>query len=107
MITRPGETRWIHGSAVNAPVTVTIPGENRRRRSLSKILFSYSATPTGGRVTVTIEGEIPLSHAITAAGPGPLNVNIAGVVNRPMVVTLDAGGAGVTGDLSVEYFDPQ
>jgi molybdopterin-binding protein len=105
MITRPGETRWMHASATNAAAVVTVPSESRRPY-ISKMVFSYSATPTNGRVTVTIGGEVVFSHAITAAGVGPLNVNIGGEVGASMTVTLAAGGSGVVGDLSVERFDP-
>lgn len=103
MVTRPGETIAAHANNTNADAVITIAGEVGKRRHLSKITFAYSAAPTNGRVSVTVDGVTKFSAAVTSAGPGPLNVNIPGEVNAPIVVTLAGGGSGVRGDLNVEY----
>lgn len=90
-------------SANNAAAIITVdegPGTICR---ISRIIFSYSGAPTGGLLTLTANAITVFSFPVTAAGPGPLGVNVRGT--RPIVITLAAGGAGIVGHLYVEYFD--
>lgn len=104
MLTRPGEINTDSGSATNGAVAITIPASATKRSHVSKVIFSYSATPTNGGLTVAVNGTTKLDLPITAAGPGPLNLNIPGEVNTTTVITLAAGGSGIVGKLYVEYF---
>jgi hypothetical protein len=72
------------------------------------MIFSYDGTPTGGLLSVTVGGTTVLTQSITASGIGP--VDIGGIVSQRLsstglpatiVVTLAAGGSGVTGYLTV------
>lgn len=104
MLTRPGEIETLTGSASNAAVILTVPATKDVRRHLSKLLFSYSAAPTNGLLTVSVGSEVRFGPLpITAGGPGPIGVNIQGDVNQAMTVVLSAGGSGVIGALYVEY----
>jgi hypothetical protein len=89
------------GAAVS--VTVTAAGEGSRHY-LWGVKYSYSATPTGGKLTTAglVGDEIDLD----IAGAGPMDVNTLGapaVVNTDLVVTLAAPGGAVVGKLAVFY----
>jgi hypothetical protein len=70
------------------------------------IRWSYSAAPTGGKVTVAVGGVTIDEFDVTAGGPGimrydpPLYVPEQ-TLNQAVVVTLAAAGAGITGKLLV------
>jgi hypothetical protein len=86
-------------SVPNADVTITYaPG----RITLGNIVWSYNATPTGGRLTVT-GGGWNVDVDIIVGGPGfiPFDFGEYAVDNNDVVITLYAGGAGVVGKLNV------
>lgn len=95
--------------ASNTACVVTLTGTATDTCLLVKqMIFSYDNAPTGGLLTVTVGGTTVLTQAITASGIGP--VDIGGIVSQrvsstgvpaTIVVTLSAGGAGVTGYLTV------
>jgi hypothetical protein len=89
--------------ADNGIATFTIPGAENSIRTLMALSWSYSAAPTGGKLTV----ESPANTAIrewdiTAGGPGFFPGNIDGVVGEAIVVKLAAGGSGVVGVVNGE-----
>ena len=91
-------------SGANAAVAVTLVGQSRKRHYVLLVLWSYSGTPTGGRLTIS--GLDPTSDTvdfdITASGPGPITLPpLMGGLGENVVVTLAAGGAGVVGKLTV------
>ena len=90
-------------AATNGAATVTLDEGPGNRVHLSRIVWSYSAAPTNGRLTVAVDGTTVGTWAITAAGPAPLGLNIRAA--RPITVTLAAGGVGIVGDVYCEYFD--
>lgn len=84
-------------AAANAAAVITAVAP----RYLHWLLFSYSGSPTGGRLTVVVASTTYLDVDITAAGPqllrlDPVFVN-PGTGN--VVITLAAAGSGVTGKL--------
>lgn len=95
--------------ASNTDCVVTLTGTTSDAALyLKTIIFSYSGTPTGGLLTVTVGGSTVFRQAVTASGVGP--VEVEGIVSpriastglpAEIVVTLSAGGAGVTGYLNV------
>lgn len=107
----------IHTPAANTAAVVLYPSSGLARRyRLDKILASYNAAPTGGRLTVVVtpdnlpDGTVRAAQTIidvdvTAAGllpdldwpPDGLRMPIDGAVT----VTLAAAGAAVTGKLNV------
>lgn len=87
-----------HFPAANTDAVATIAAEATGRRGIYGILFGYDGEPTGGELTVEGCGDsftIPISNA----GPQhlPIHKVLWGDVNTDVVVTLAAGGAGVSG----------
>lgn len=69
------------------------------------IVWSYSAAPTGGSLTIA-DGATPILQAdITAAGPGSLTfpVPLMGTAGNALTVTLAAPGGAVVGKLNVRH----
>jgi hypothetical protein len=88
----------------NAAAVVTLnAGASNHKNHLSRVIFSYSAAPTGGRLTIAVDGATVGTWAVTGAGPGVIGVNIRAA--KPITVTLAAGGSGIVGDVYCEYFD--
>lgn len=89
--------------AANTAAVITFAAAAGQRHHLVSVAWSYSAAPTGGRLTVEDgAGVFVFDVDITAAGPGSKDFlwPIRGEVNTAMVVTLAAGGAGVSGKLN-------
>lgn len=66
--------------------------------------MSYSAAPTGGRLTITDNAVTVFDLDITTAGPFtiPLPDGIQNLaVNTALVFTLAAGGAAVVGKINL------
>lgn len=75
-----------------------------KRWICTSIKWSYSDTPTTGRLTVT-DGVTTLCDLdIIAGGPGslPLGKLGEGSVGADLTITLAAGGTGITGKLNCE-----
>jgi hypothetical protein len=90
----------------NTNAVLTVAAIAGQIHILDTLWFSYSGTPTGGRITIAIGGVTVLDQDITASGPGPLPLNRmnGGRENQAVVITLYAGGVGVIGKLSVQYW---
>ena len=92
-------------SAANAPAVVTLDAINYRRRRIVGLDWGYSDDPTNGSIQIedgegnVVWGPMP----ITSGGPGShrWENGIEGSFNTQMIVTLAAGGSGITGALKV------
>lgn len=95
----------VHAPAVNTAAVVTYAAAGAGiAHAISGIAYSYSAAPTGGNLKVEDgAGVTVFSLDITAAGPDVVYFDPPkkGAANTAMIVTLAAGGAGVTGKVSV------
>lgn len=93
-----------HATAANAIVDYAAPGPNRYH-TITGLYFGYSATPTGGLISVqSPSGVVLFEEPITNAGAGffPFTKHMVGGIDADMLVTLTNGGSGVTGYVSVE-----
>lgn len=93
----------VSAPAANTAAAVTCAAVSGRRQHLALVAWSYSAAPTGGRLTLADGADTVLDLAITAAGPGNLfgsSLALRGEVGNALVATLAAGGAGVSGKLN-------
>lgn len=89
--------------ASNTAAVVTLTAQAERRHVIQGVAWSYSAIPTGGRLSFSDGGTTDWDVDITAAGPGGFSLPFIGGVNAEVVVTLAAGGGSVTGKLNLNY----
>ena len=73
---------------------------------ISGVWWSYSGTPTGGRLLVQAGGQTFLDVDITAGGPGflPIDPPVSLAAGTQLTVTLKAGGSGVTGKVGANVW---
>jgi hypothetical protein len=98
------------GSAANAAVAITFPAKPGFRHMLTNLLADYDVTPAAAG-TVVIEGadtvgEVDVEVTVVVAGTIPImGWNLYGLENTAMVITLGAGGGGVTGRLTAQVVE--
>jgi hypothetical protein len=101
---RPASSSNVHFPAANTAAVVTkgAPGEGVKH-VLGGIYWSYNDTPSGGSVSVVDGSTSVFSEGVTSGGPGyfPFQPPMSLTENAQMIVTLAAGGAGVTGRLNL------
>lgn len=98
-------TTYNHAPTSNTAAVVTLDADSVRANTISTISYSYSGTPTNGTLKIedgsgtTVFGP----HAVAAAGLQQLNFDppIHGSINAALIVTLAAGGSGVSGALTL------
>jgi hypothetical protein len=90
-------------AGTNVAATITLAVVGGMRHAISGVLWSYSAAPTGGRLTISNGGATALDIDITGSGPGVLAFDPAklGDTGASVVVTLAAGGAAVVGKVTL------
>lgn len=99
------------GAATAAVVTIAAVADLLSTKTvwvIRRITYSYSAAPTGGRLTAVFGSTTLLDIDITAAGPGMFTFNQDNVLtnntgNEEVVITLASGGGAVVGKLAVQY----
>ena len=94
-----------HSPASNTDAVITIPAQTGVAHEIEQIDFSYDLTPGAGSY-IQLEspsGTILKKLYVTASGPGPLPLGNSGVkcaVGEAAIVTLLAGGSGVSGSVN-------
>lgn len=105
--TRPGvagAAAKSHEPASNTAAVVTLAaGAAGVSNILHAATWSYDGDPTAGTLTVQDGSAVWLKIDITAKGPGQIVFDppLKGTAATAMVVTLAAGGAGVSGIVNV------
>ncbi len=96
----------VHAPAANVAAVLTYAADANGKHTLGAIFFSYSAAPTGGRLTVTDGGATVFDLAITGAGPDAIYFDppLSGTQNAALVITLAAGGGTVAGKLNARHW---
>ena len=96
--------KHLPASNTAAVVTKAAPGAGLFN-VIGGVYWSYDGAPTGGSLKIEdVSGTIVLEVDITADGPGflPFSPPIRNAAaNTALIVTLAAGGSGVTGKLAV------
>lgn len=93
-------------AAANTAVVITYAAVPGFAHALHSIIASYSAAPTGGKVTIEDGAGTTVFEAdITAAGPTtiPFPVGLMGTKNTALVITLAAGAGAVVGKLNCQH----
>lgn len=103
----------VHAPAANTAAVVTYTADASNKHVVTGIAWSYAGgIPTGGNLKVEdVSGTTVCSLDITEEGPGIIvfpKPKKGAAVNTAMIVTLAAGGAGITGKVSVlnHYVEP-
>lgn len=90
------------GAATAAVLTIT-KIDSKTRINLLKVYWSYSADPTGGKLTIT-GGTVSFEIDITKGGPAGLTLGpYVASLNTDVVITLASGAGGVVGKLNADY----
>lgn len=95
-----------YATGTNAAAVITLPAAGvNRNHVLTGVSFGYNATPTSG-CYLKIEdgsGNVVFRVPVTEAGEKPVNFYPPKVFssNTDLIITLSAGGPGVTGDLNI------
>ena len=96
----------VSAPAVNTAAVVTYTGDATKKHVITGIAWSYAGgTPVGGNLQITDGGAVVFTVDIDKSGPGGYEFprpKIGMATNSAMVITLAAGGAGVTGKISIE-----
>ena len=93
-------------SNTNTTLTYAAPSVAAQSHGFGVIGWSYNGTPTGGNLTLKDgAGNVYMDFDITNGGPGFVLFNGALPAGASAVITLAAGGSGVTGKIShVEHY---
>ena len=97
----------VNAPAVNTAAVVTYAADATKKHVITGVAWSYAGgTPVGGNLKIEdVVGTVIFTVDIDKSGPGGYEFprsKIGAAANTAMVVTLAAGGAGVTGKVSVE-----
>lgn len=91
-------------SGTNANAVITLPAAGpQRNHVLDGLVFGYNATPVSGYLQIKDDADVVFHVPVTSAGVGPVEFDPPkkGRDDKAMVITLGAGGAGVTGYVNV------
>lgn len=89
--------------AAGGSASVAYAAVPNRQHKIAGVLASYSAAPTGGRLTVADGATTILDVDLTAAGPTPIALPrpMKGSTNTTLTVALAAGGGVIVPKLTV------
>lgn len=95
-------------AGANANAVITVAADGDEFWLIDAIGWSYSGAPTTGRLVATIGATTLVDIDIRASGPGLLEFNkpfykTDETKNEALVITLHAGGDGVTGKVYCRY----
>lgn len=94
-----------HKPSSNTAAVVTIAAVTGVAHELEFISFSYDAAPTNGNLKIESPSGTTLQEFyVTAAGPGFIPFSgsaVKGASGQAMIITLAAGGSGVSGIVNV------
>lgn len=103
MQTLLGTSADVHEPSANTDAVVGYTGADGLSHGITGVAWSYNAAPTNGNLKIEDDDNTILSIDITAAGPGVIYFDPAKTISeeQDLTVTLSAGGASVTGKVSV------
>lgn len=92
-----------HIPSANTAAVVTLAATTNRQHVVHGVQWSYSVDPTGGKLTITVNGSTVWEVDVTSSGPGGFSCEIPGGTNQAIVVTLAAGGGASVAKINVQY----
>lgn len=93
--------------SANSTATLNYAAAAGAAHCLGQVAWSYSGTPTGGNLKIEDgSGNTVFSMDITAGGPGSIVFGPPkrGSANTALIISLAAGGSGVSGKLSATHW---
>jgi|ERR1051326_2029544 hypothetical protein len=93
-------------SGAGTAAAKTYAADSTGMHVISQILYSYSTTPTGGRLTVEDgSGNYIVDVDLPAGGPNSINFTppLEGTINTAMIVTMAAPGGSIVGKLNIRH----
>lgn len=91
--------------AANTAAVYTMTANSKRKNTIEGVIFSYSGNPTGGRLSIQApSGTVIFETDVIAGGEHRLDFPsncIQTNTNQALIITLAAGGAGITGKLNI------
>jgi hypothetical protein len=100
-------TADVAAPAANAAAAVTYAGASGVTHCVGQLCWSYNGTPTGGNLKIEDgSGNTIFSLDITQSGPGIILFNPPkkGAAGNALIVTLAAGGSGVSSKVSITHW---
>lgn len=98
-----GSADNVHEPAANTDAEIVYAAETGKRHVITGPIYSYDALPSGGSLTVKDGTDTILAVSINNFGERQLVFEkpMSGTPGQSMTITLAAGGAGVTGKLTI------
>lgn len=98
-------TNEVHVPAAATAAVLTFAAETDTAHVVWDICWSYSAAPTGGRLTIADGSDTVFDITITAAGPGQVQFpkGKQGRSGRAMTITLASGAGAVEGKVNASH----
>lgn len=90
------------GTTVAASVSVNFAAVTDFRRIIHGLQWSYSAAPTGGKITVLDGANTIFETDVTASGPGQTDAVLVGSVGSSTTITLASGAGSVLGKVNYQ-----
>jgi len=96
----------VHAPAANTAAIVTYSATAALKHCITGIVWSYvGGIPTGGNLKIEdVSGTTVFTMDIDEGGPGVIifpKPKKSAAINTAMIITLAAGGAGITGKVSI------
>jgi hypothetical protein len=91
----------------NTAAVVTYAASAGAGHCVGQVSWSYNGDPTAGNLKIEDgSGNVIFSIDITAGGPGSIAFTPPkkGTINTALIVTLAAGGSGISGKVSVTHW---
>lgn len=92
-----------HQPVANTAAVATLTAVAGKQHAIHGIQWSYSTSPTGGKLTITEGGVTVWEVDVVSGGPGGFNFTVAAATNTEVVVTLAAGSGACLGKVNVQY----
>lgn len=97
-------TADVNAPAANTAAVVTYAASEGAKHVISGLAWSYDADPTGGNIKVADDGNTVFTIDIATKGAGFFTFphpKVQATANKNLVITLAAGGDGITGKVSI------
>ena len=101
---RAASSYYVHEPAADTAAIVTLAAAGTDTSNvIGLIAWSYDGAPTGSLTIEDGAGTTVFKINITSSGPGffPFGTPMKGCTDTVMIITLSAGGAGVSGIINV------